>query len=109
MAAIGGYDMITHVTAIYEYGVLRHIGPLPLKDGERVEFNVELPAANGTADETLQRIRNAKSFDEWIAVAAEAAKTEPADGYDFLDALNETRRQAGERLLFPPERKGLDW
>jgi predicted DNA-binding antitoxin AbrB/MazE fold protein len=101
--------MTTHVTAIYENGVLRPTRPLPLKHGDQVEITVEVPASAGTSDEAARRIRTAKTFDEWIAAAGEAAQSEPADGYDLLAALNETRRQAGERLLFPPERKGIDW
>ena len=101
--------MTTHVTAIYENGVLRPTTPLPLKDGDRVEFTVELPTAPGVPDEVLHRIRNAKTFDEWIAAADAAAGYEPSAGTDVLEALNETRRRAGERLLYPPERKGIDW
>jgi predicted DNA-binding antitoxin AbrB/MazE fold protein len=101
--------MTTRVTAIYENGVLRPTQPLPLKDGDRVDFTVDVPADRRASDDVQQRIRRAKTFDEWIAAADEAAKHEPADGYDLLEALNETRRQAGERLLFPPERKGTDW
>ena len=56
--------MTTHVTAIYENGVLRPTMALPLKDGDRVEFTVELPHAGSVPDEVLERIRNAKTFDE---------------------------------------------
>jgi predicted DNA-binding antitoxin AbrB/MazE fold protein len=100
--------MTTHVTAIYENGVLRPTKPLPLKDGERVEFTFNIPTTEIDRDEAIQRIRDAKSFDEWIAAANEAAKLEPPETADFLDGLNETRRQAGERLLFPVEGKGTD-
>jgi predicted DNA-binding antitoxin AbrB/MazE fold protein len=101
--------MTTHVTAIYENGVLRPTEPLPLKEGDRVEFTVELSSVRGVPDEVLQRIRSAKTFDEWIAAADAAAGLEPSDGPDVLESLNETRRRAGERLLYPPERKGIDW
>ena len=60
-------------------------------------------------DEVLQRIRSAKTFDEWIAAADAAAGYEPPSEPDVLEALNETSRRAGERLLYPPERKGIDW
>ena len=101
--------MATRVTAIFEKGVLRPTHPLALKEGERVEFTIDAQAEDGTKNEILDRIRGAKSFEEWIAAADEAAKLEPDDGYDLLEALNETRRQAGERLLFSPDRKGIDW
>ena len=101
--------MTTRVTAIYENGILRPTTALPLKDGDRIEFTVELPPGQGVPDEVLQRIRSAKTFDEWIAAADAAAGYEPADQTDVLEALNETRRRAGERLLYPPERRGIDW
>jgi predicted DNA-binding antitoxin AbrB/MazE fold protein len=101
--------MTTHVTAIYENGLLRPTTPLPLKDGDRIEFTVDLPAGQGVPDEVLERIRSAKTFDEWIAAADAAAGLEPSGGTDVLEALNETRRRAGQRLLYPPERKGIDW
>jgi len=101
--------MTTHVTAVYENGVLRPTKPLPLKDGDRVELTVEVPAEAGTPDEAVRRILSAKTFDEWIAAADAAAALEPAGSDDLLVALNETRRRAGERLLFLPEHKGIDW
>src|SRR5438067_4789374 len=98
----GGREMTTHVTAIYENGVLRPTQPLPLKDGDPIDFTVVFPPGPGASDDVQQRILRAKTFDEWIAAADEAAKHEPAQGYELLEALNETRGQAGERLLFPP-------
>ena len=101
--------MTTHVTAIYENGVLRPTKPLPLKEGERVQFTVDVPTPANPSKDALDRIRNAKSFDEWITAADEAAKDEPAGSSDLLVTLNETRRQAGERPLYPADRKGIDW
>jgi predicted DNA-binding antitoxin AbrB/MazE fold protein len=101
--------MTTRVTAIYEHGVLRPTTALPLKDGDRIEFTVELPPAHAVPAEVLQRIRSAKTFDEWIAAADAVAGLEPSSGLDVLEALNENRRRAGERLLYPPNRKGVDW
>ena len=82
---------------------------LPLKDGECIELTIDIPATETARNEAIQRIRNAKNFDEWIDAANEAAKLEPPESHDFLESLNETRRQAGERPLFPAERKGIDW
>lgn len=101
--------MTRNVTAIYENGVLRPTEALPLKDGERIELTLDIPATETARNEAIQRIRTAKNFDEWIDAANEAAKLEPPENHDFLESLNETRRQAGERPLFPAERKGIDW
>jgi predicted DNA-binding antitoxin AbrB/MazE fold protein len=104
--------MTTRVTAVYENGVLRPTTPLPLKDGDRVEITVAAapPVSPARLEDAAQRIRAAKSFDEWIAAAEAAAALEPDDGYDLPEALNENRRAAGvPRLLFPPEQKGTTW
>lgn len=103
---------MTHrVTAVFENGTLRPTRPLPLRNGDRVEITVEAaaPTVIGSA-EAAQRIREAKTFDEWMAAAAAAADQEPDDGYDLLEALNENRQAAGAtRLLFAPDQKGVSW
>jgi predicted DNA-binding antitoxin AbrB/MazE fold protein len=99
------------VTAVYENGALRPTSPLPLSEGDRVEITVEVPVP-GRADssDSARRIREARTFDEWMAAAAAAAEREPDDGYDLLEALNENRQAAGvPRLLFPPDQKGTSW
>jgi predicted DNA-binding antitoxin AbrB/MazE fold protein len=95
--------MTQRITAIFENGLLRPTKPLPLRNGDRVVITVETPgpAAAGTED-AIQRIRDAKTFDEWIAAAAAAADLEPDDGYDLEKALNDNRRAAGiDRMLYP--------
>lgn len=105
--------MMTNVSATYENGVLKPTKPLALPEGTMVDFVVELPLrpplSETPHEAAVRRIREAKNFDEWIAAAANAAQYEPNDGYDLLEALNENRRAVGARLLFDPERKGIDW
>jgi predicted DNA-binding antitoxin AbrB/MazE fold protein len=104
--------MTKRVTAVYENGTLRPTSPLPLRNGDRVEITVEvaLPAATDSSSEAAQRIRDAKTFDEWMVAANAAAATEPDDGYDLLEALNENRRATGApRLLYPSDQKGITW
>jgi predicted DNA-binding antitoxin AbrB/MazE fold protein len=105
--------MTKRVIAVYESGTLRPITPLPLRNGDRVEITIEvaLPSATVSSSESAaQRIRDAKSFDEWMVGANAAAATEPDDGYDLLEALNENRRATGApRLLYPSDQKGITW
>jgi predicted DNA-binding antitoxin AbrB/MazE fold protein len=103
--------MTQRVTAIYENGALRPSTPLPFRNGDRVEITVEGPLpASASKDEATRRIREAKTFDEWMAAAEAAAALEPDDGYDLLEALNENRKAAGiPRPLFPPDQKGVSW
>ena len=102
--------MTRRVTAVFENGALRPTSPLPLRDGDRVEITVEGPVPAASSDEVARRIREAKTLDEWMAAAEEAAELEPDDGYDLLEALNENRKAAGvPRLLFPPDQKGISW
>jgi predicted DNA-binding antitoxin AbrB/MazE fold protein len=101
------------VTAVYEGGVLRPTTPLALAEGETVELTVNKPQPSPpplTEEEALRRIREAKTMAEWIAAAEAAAQLEPDDGYDLREALNENRRLSGaDRLLYPPELKGISW
>lgn len=94
--------MTQRVTAVFENGLLRPTTPLPLRNGDRVEITVQSPIqAGATTEDAIQRIREAKTFDEWIAAAA-AADLEPDDGYDLEKALNDNRRAAGvDRMLYP--------
>jgi predicted DNA-binding antitoxin AbrB/MazE fold protein len=96
--------------AVYENGVLRPAGPLPLAEGETVELTVTRPRVGQeppTAEDADRRIREATTLREWIT-AADAAPDED-DDYDLLEALNENRRATGERLLFPLDQKGVTW
>jgi predicted DNA-binding antitoxin AbrB/MazE fold protein len=95
--------MTQRVTAVFENGLLRPTKPLQLRNGDRVEITVETPVpATTSPDEAIRRIRDAKTFDEWIAAAAAAADLEPDDGYDLEKALNDNRRAAGvDRMLYP--------
>lgn len=95
--------MTQRVTAVFENGLLRPIKPLSLRNGEQVEITVETAGpATTDPEEAAQRIRNAKTFDEWMAAAAAAAELEPDDGYDLERALNDNRRAAGvDRMLYP--------
>lgn len=87
------------IRAIYEYGVLRPITPLKLKEGESVQVTIH--QLNGkiadqlSEDEITRRLQEANTIQEWLA----ATELLPADdgGYDILEALNENRLQTGER------------
>lgn len=59
--------MIHNIDAIYDHGVLRPIGPLPLPDGTRVHLRVEekngaekvaSSSADGNAPTLLDRLKN---------------------------------------------------
>lgn len=100
--------------------------PLELKEGQVVEVTVDsvpvfpapaedLPKLSESNDrklaieETVRRIREAKTLEEMFAVMEEGPDDTP-DDYDLCEALNENRRLAGEeRMLFPPETKGIAW
>jgi predicted DNA-binding antitoxin AbrB/MazE fold protein len=101
------------VTAVYEGGVLRPTTPLALAEGETVELTVtqpKPPAPPLTEEEALRRIREAKTLEELFAANDAAAQFDPDDGYDFHEAMNENRRSSGaDRLLYPPELKGISW
>lgn len=90
----------TTVRAVYQNGVLRPDRPLPLADGTAVELTVA-PAQTLDEDEIDRRLRDAKTFDEWL----EATRLLPPDdgGYDIVAALNENRIWSGERPLIRTE------
>ena len=101
--------MVARVMAIYENRVFKPTVPLALPEGTKVECALEeariLPFT-GAEDEYSQRVENATSLEELFAAMNEA----PEDNdYDLCAALNENRRIAGERPLFPPEQKGVTW
>jgi predicted DNA-binding antitoxin AbrB/MazE fold protein len=88
---------VTTVLAVYEGGVLRPAQPLPFGEGETVEVTVAKPkllAPPLSEDEITQRLRSAKTMEEWIA----ATKLLPPDdgGYDIAQALTENRIWSGE-------------
>ena len=101
--------MITRVMAIYENGSFKPTTPLALPDGVKVELTVEevrILHSSATEDEYIQRVESATTLEELFAAMNEAPED---DGYDLCEALNENRRIAGERLLFPPDQKGITW
>lgn len=70
------------ISAVYENGVFRPTEPLAFKDGETVSLIV---APASTNPEWEERIRNAKTIHEWIALA-NAYPGEDSD-FDKLPAL----------------------
>ena len=92
--------MTTTIWAVFENGSLRPMQPLPLTEGETVQLTVTQAPNTGAA-----RMREAKSLDELFAAFPTVPQS--ADGYDLLRALDENRK--GERVLFPPEAKGVTW
>jgi predicted DNA-binding antitoxin AbrB/MazE fold protein len=114
MAAAKEGDMVIHpITAIYENGVLRPTTPLTLAEGTEVRIHVVAPSPPMVDDpnlpESARRIRAAKTWEEFIAAAEAASETEPDDGYDLLEALNENRRAECRMPVYPPEEKGITW
>lgn len=116
------------VNATFEGGVLRLATRLPLAEGEQVTVTVgparpplvlgqpdgKVAAASSSepSPEALaaeERVRNAKTHEEFMAACAEAAKYVTEDYDAVLEGLNENRRRSGQRLLYLPERKGIDW
>jgi predicted DNA-binding antitoxin AbrB/MazE fold protein len=103
--------MTTTVLAVYQNGVLRPVQPLPFAEGETVEITLSRPKTLSPAlseAEAIQRIETAQTVDEWAAASNAAPETE--DGYDLLQALDENRKRSGaQRMLYPPELKGVSW
>jgi predicted DNA-binding antitoxin AbrB/MazE fold protein len=95
---------LTTVLAVYQGGVLRPAQPLPLAEGTEVRVTLE-PAAPPQQPfdqaDWERRIRSAKTIQEWVELANALPPTD--DGYDLLKALDENRRLAGERPLYPPD------
>jgi predicted DNA-binding antitoxin AbrB/MazE fold protein len=88
--------MTTTVRAIYENGVLRPERALPLAEGQSVDVTVA--TAPLTGKEWEQRVRAAKTIDEWVELA-NSCPDEGDDDYDVVREMNQTRRAKGERLL----------
>jgi hypothetical protein len=63
-------------------------------------------AADSTAEERLQ---TATTIQAWVAAANALPEDDDDDDYDLCAALNANREASGERLLFPPELKGVTW
>lgn len=99
--------MTLKTTAVYSEGVLLPATPLPLAEGQVVEVTVApAPSAVPTEDEIIHRIRTAKTLEEAFAVIEQFPEED--DGYDLFQALN-ANRHPSERVLFPPELKGISW
>jgi predicted DNA-binding antitoxin AbrB/MazE fold protein len=91
---------MTTVRAVYENGVLRPTQPLALAEGETVELTVSKPAAEKpplSLEEWGRRLMAAKNVQEWVELANSCP--DPGPEYDVIAAMNETRRQNGERPL----------
>jgi predicted DNA-binding antitoxin AbrB/MazE fold protein len=80
--------------AVYENGLLRPVGPLPLAEGETVEVAVSRVQQPPSEDAVIGRIKVAKNLAELFA--AYESLPAPSDGYDLLTALARNRELAGE-------------
>ena len=104
----------TTIRAVYEGGVFRPTEPVALVEGDIVQINVvkpvlpeELPLAKMERNLTpehqmaLQKISDAKTWEEKRIAAQAAAKYDPPlpDGYDLDRALERNRRP----WLYPTE------
>jgi len=89
----------------FKKGTLLPATPLP--EGQTVEVTVSpAPTVRPSEDEIIERIRAAKSLEEVFAIME--AFPEEDDGYDLYEAMNANRHPT-ERVLFPPELKGISW
>jgi len=91
---------MTTFSAIYENGMLRPSRRLPFEEGEAVEVTIipaPIPLRQPTPEEWTRKVQAAKSIEEWMALANSCPV--PDDGYDVIQAMNETRRANGEQLL----------
>ena len=97
--------MTTHLTAVFDHGVLRPMQPLSLEQGEIVEitFVAKDRSRDEAADDPIVRQMNsARTLQELFAVANEAPTEN--EGYDLLQALDANRALSGEeRRLLPPD------
>jgi predicted DNA-binding antitoxin AbrB/MazE fold protein len=80
--------------AVYENGVLRPAGPLPLAEGETVELAVSRVQKPPSEEAVIGRIKAAKNLTELFA--AYESLPAPPDGYDLMTALARNRELAGE-------------
>ncbi len=93
--------MTFNTTAIYENGLLRLPRPLDVPEGTAVNVQVvhPQPKPSHPESEIERRIMAAKSMEEAYAIASEFPDNDPE--YNVIKEMNETRRQAGSRLLIP--------
>lgn len=103
--------------AVYEGGVLRPKNALPLPDGETVQVTIAaapivrssppsfLRPPTPEEEDYARRLSVCKNLQEMFAVM-ETAPPFP-EGYDLIKALNDNRRETGERLLYPEEDEGV--
>ena len=99
--------MTLKTTAIYHRGSLKPTEPLPLAEGQSVEITIDsAPSNRPSEEEIIRRIRAAKTLEEVFAIME--AFPEEDDGYDLYQAMN-ANRHPSERVLFPPELKGISW
>lgn len=97
--------MTLKTIAVYSEGALLPATPLPLAEGQTVELTVA-PVQINVEDEIARRIRAAKTLEEAFAIMESAPNVD--DDYDLCEALN-ANRHPSERVLFPPELKGISW
>jgi predicted DNA-binding antitoxin AbrB/MazE fold protein len=99
--------MTLKTIAVYSEGALLPASPLPLAEGQTVEVTIS-PAtiAVPSKDEIEKRIRAAKTLEEAFAITEQFPEED--DGYDLYQAMN-ANRHPSERVLFPPELKGISW
>ena len=94
------------VTAVYENGVLRPTTPLELREGQTVEVTVTDPPFDSpkTVEEWKERMRAAKSLQEWADLAGACPEPDPDPDFDVVKAINETRKLTGFRVVDPAYR-----
>ncbi len=104
--------MTVKTLAKYSEGKLLPVTPLPLGEGEIVEIAVSRPEPthdkpSAESDEEIsRRIRAAKTLEEAFEIFESAPDPDP--DYDLCEAMN-ANRHPSERVLFPPELKGISW
>ena len=99
--------MTMKTMAVYRNGTLVPATPLPLSEGESVEVTVAAATrTRPSEDEIVEMIRSAKSLEEAFKIME--TFPEEDDGYDLYAAMN-ANRHPSERVLFPPELKGISW
>jgi len=96
--------MMLTTQAVYEGGVLRPVEPLSLPEGKKVDVVITdtefagppRGARTPAEEEYARRVQAAKSVAEMHAVMGTAP---PDDMTDIVEAINESRRQTGFRML----------
>lgn len=95
---------MTTIDAVYENGVLRPLGPVPLAEGQTVRVTVadtipHSPSLPETTSEYAARLAAAETIEDVIAVM-NSAPPEPGVG-DLCREMNEARRIVGRPLVYP--------